>query len=401
MAKKIALGVSSSVSIYKACQILRGFQKNNHEIQVIMTKNATRLASPLLFSSLSGLRTIVDMYEEPDARTIRHVSLAEEISLLCVAPATANVIAKFAAGLADDFLSTFFLSARCPVLIAPAMNQAMYLHPQTQANIKLLKERGVFFIEPESGYLACKKEGLGRLAEPDRIVEAGLALISPDKSLAGKKVIVTAGPTREYLDPVRFLSNPSSGKMGYELAREARHRGGEVTLISGPTSLRTPYGVSLVKVESASEMNEALQARANEADIIIMAAAVLDFRFKTDFNKKIKKDRLPSALEIEKTPDIIASVSQGKLKHQVVVGFAAETEAVLENARQKMTAKNLDLIVANEVGKTTGFGSDDNEVLIVSPSGGVRHVPKASKREISRTILDVIGELLEQKQKDS
>ena len=266
--KKIALGVSSSIGIYKACEVLRGFQKNGLQVQVVMTKNATRLVSPLLFSSLSGLETIVDLFDEPAARTIGHVYLAKEISLLCVAPATANVLGKFANGVADDFLSTLFLAVRCPVLIAPAMNEAMFIHPRTQANIAVLRASGAEFVEPEQGYLACGDEGWGRLAEPEKIVREGLSLVGRTESLKGKTVLVTAGPTREFMDPVRFLSNPSSGKMGYELAAEAVRRGARVVLISGPSALLPPAGVKLQKVTTAAEMREA----------VLQAFAILVFR---------------------------------------------------------------------------------------------------------------------------
>jgi len=394
--KKIALGVSSSIGIYKACEVLRGFQKNGLQVQVVMTKNATRLVSPLLFSSLSGLETIVDLFDEPAARTIGHVSLAKEISLLCVAPATANVLGKFANGVADDFLSTLFLAVRCPVLIAPAMNEAMFIHPRTQANIAVLRASGAEFVEPEQGYLACGDEGWGRLAEPEKIVREGLSLVGRTESLKGKTVLVTAGPTREFMDPVRFLSNPSSGKMGYELAAEAVRRGARVVLISGPSALLPPAGVKLQKVTTAAEMREAVLQAFGKADIVLMAAAVSDFRFKDVRPAKAKKSDVAGALEIEQTEDILALLGKKK-KRQVLVGFAAETGDILRNAREKMAAKKADLMVANPVGGGRGFGSDENEVRIIQPSGRVRATPRLSKREISRILFDEIEAVLEKK----
>ena len=394
--KKIALGVSSSIGIYKACEVLRGFQKNGLQVQVVMTKNATRLVSPLLFSSLSGLETIVDLFDEPAARTIGHVSLAKEISLLCVAPATANVLGKFANGVADDFLSTLFLAVRCPVLIAPAMNEAMFIHPRTQANIAVLRASGAEFVEPEQGYLACGDEGWGRLAEPEKIVREGLSLVGRTESLKGKTVLVTAGPTREFMDPVRFLSNPSSGKMGYELAAEAVRRGARVVLISGPSALLPPAGAELHKVTTAAEMKEAVLQAFAKADIVLMAAAVSDFRFKDVRPAKAKKSDVAGALEIEQTEDILALLGKKK-KRQVLVGFAAETGDILRNAREKMAAKKADLMVANPVGGGRGFGSDENEVRIIQPSGRVRATPRLSKREISRILFDEIEAVLEKK----
>ncbi|MGD1008927.1 MAG: bifunctional phosphopantothenoylcysteine decarboxylase/phosphopantothenate--cysteine ligase CoaBC [Candidatus Aminicenantales bacterium] len=396
--KKIALGVSSSIGVYKACEVLRGFQKNGLQVQVVMTANATRLISPLLFSSLSGLETIVGLFDEPSARTIGHVSLAKEISLYCIAPATANVIGKLAAGVADDFLATLFLAVRCPVLVAPAMNEAMYLHPRTQANIASLKANGVDFVEPGKGYLACGDEGWGRLAEPEEIVEAGTALIGGAESLKGKRVLVTAGPTREFMDPVRFLSNPSSGKMGYELAKEALRRGAEVTLVSGPTSLLPPAGAKIENVTTAEEMKAAVLRAFPRADAVVMAAAVSDFRFKDVLPEKAKKRDLAGAVEIEQTEDILALLGKRK-KNQVLVGFAAETGDMIANARKKMAGKRADLMVANPVGEGRGFGTDDNEIHILHPSGKVRSMPRLGKREISRAIFDEIEGVLEKKRR--
>lgn len=396
--KKIALGVSSSIGIYKACEVLRGFEKAGFEVQVVMTKNATRLVSPLLFSSLSGLDTIVDLFDEPVARRVGHVAMAKEISLYCIAPATANVIGKLAHGVADDFLTTLFLAARCPVLLAPAMNEAMYLHPQTQANIEALKALGVEFVEPDQGYLACGDEGWGRLAEPETIVREGLSLVGGGKSLKGKVVLVTAGPTREFMDPVRFLSNPSSGKMGYELAREALRRGADVILVSGPATLPPPPGAKLERVTTAAEMKDAVLGAFPKADVVLMAAAVSDFRFQEVRPQKAKKADVAGTIAIERTEDILALLGRKK-KRQVLVGFAAETRDVIPNARKKMAEKGADLVVANPVGEGRGFGADTNEVHIIRPSGPIRSTPRLTKREVSRAILDEVEAVLEKKRR--
>ncbi|MCX6567631.1 MAG: bifunctional phosphopantothenoylcysteine decarboxylase/phosphopantothenate--cysteine ligase CoaBC [Candidatus Aminicenantes bacterium] len=397
--KKIALGISSSVGIYKACEVVRGFQKNGVEVQVVMTPNATRLISPLLFSSLTGKTAIVDLFEEPTARTVGHISLAKEIALLCVAPATANIIGKFAGGVADDFLSTLYLAVRSPILIAPAMNEAMYLHPRTQANIARLRALGVEFVDPEKGYLACGDEGWGRLAEPEVIVKEGLRLIGRTASLEGKTVLVTAGPTREHLDPVRFLSNPSSGKMGYELAREAVGRGAKVVLVSGPTALVPPAGARTEFVRTAAEMQAACLKAFPKADIVVMAAAVSDFRFKDVRPRKAAKSEVGPALAVERTPDILALLGGKKRPGQFLVGFAAETHDILAHARKKLAAKKADLMVANAVGEGQGFGTDGNAVRIIAASGPVQETGLLSKRELSRTIFDRIEAALEKKRR--
>ncbi len=389
---KIALGVSSSISIYKACEVLRGFQKKGIAVQVIMTPNAAKLVSPLLFSALSGKQTAVDLFGEGDSDRIAHISLAEEVSLLVLAPATANIIAKLASGVADDFLSTFYLAVRCPVLIVPAMNEAMYLHPQTQSNIRRLLAAGVEFVLPEKGYLACREEGWGRLPSPDRIVERGLQLLKRSESLKGRTILVTAGPTREPLDPVRYLSNRSSGRMGYELAGEALRRGARVVLISGPTSLYPPPGADLRAVETAAEMAREVKRHFGRADVLIMAAAVADFRVAGRSQQKIKKREASQALRLVPTEDILAALGRGRGRAgKIVVGFAAETEDVAANALRKLRAKNLDLVVANDVSRQDiGFDSESNQVVLIDRRGTAVESDKASKREISRLILDRI-----------
>jgi len=395
--EKIALGVSSSIAIYKACEIIRRFQEKKFQVQVIMTKNSTHFISPLLFSALSGRKTLVDPFEEESSASIEHVSLAKEISLLLVAPATANIIGKFASGVADDFLSTFFLVVRCPVLIAPAMNEAMYLHRQTQASIQRLKALGVRFVEPEKGQLACQEEGWGRLAASEKIIEEGLKLIKKSKSLKGKTILITAGPTHEPLDPVRFISNRSSGKMGYELAEEALSRGAEVILISGPTQLMPPSKAELKQVKTAGDMAKEVQKSFPRADVVIMAAAVSDFRFAEISSQKIKKGELAKRVELIQTPDILRNLGQKK-KGKVLVGFAAETQNVVDNALRKMKEKKLDLVVANDVSqKEIGFESDFNQVSIVNPKGKVFQTERMSKREISQIIFDKIEEIIGRK----
>lgn len=396
---KVALGVSSSIGLYKACEVVRGFQKAGCEVQVVMTPNAAKLVSPLLFSSLAGTRTIVAMFEEPERREIEHIALAKEIALLCVAPATANVIGKFAGGVADDFLSTLFLAARAPVLIAPAMNEAMYLDPKTQANMDRLKALGAEFVEPEKGYLACGDTGWGRLAEPPAIVAAGMRVLARTKSLEGRTVLVTAGPTREHLDPVRFLSNPSTGKMGYELAREALARGAETVLVTGPTALVPPAGARTVAVTTAEEMKAACLEAFPAADIVVMAAAVSDFRFRETRARKAAKSEFGPSLAIERTPDILALLGAKKKPGQLLVGFAAETHDVTDRARAKMKAKGADLMVANAVGAGKGFGTDDNAVRIIAPSGPVEETGRRSKREISRAIFDRVEAALAKKRR--
>ena len=391
---KIVLGVCSSISIYKACEIVRGFQREDFRVQVIMTKNASRFISPLLFGALSGQKVLLDFFQPQEKQEISHVALAQEASLLVVAPATANIIGKFASGIADDFLSTFYMAVSCPVLVAPAMNEAMYFQRQTQDNILKLKASGVRFIEPEKGYLACQKEGWGRLASVEKIVQEGLKLVRKSQSLQGKRILITAGPTREFLDSVRFLSNRSSGKMGYELAGEAARRGAEVVLVAGPTHLFPPPQVKFIPVQTAGEMAREVQKVYKKSDIIIMAAAVSDFKFASFFPGKIKKNRLSRKVELVQTEDILKNVGRNK-GHKIMVGFAAETEDITSHALEKIREKNLDLIIANNILEDgIGFESDFNQVSIVYPDGKVIQTEKRSKLEISQIILDKIEEII-------
>ncbi len=393
----IALGVSSSISVYKACEVIRRFQDKNCQVQVIMTRNASQLISPLLLSALSGREVIVNPFEEKQSQRIAHVSLAKEASLLLVAPATANILGKFASGVADDFLSTFYTTVECPVLIAPAMNEAMYCHRQTQQNIRKLKGLGVKFVEPEIGYLACKDTGWGRLASPDKIVEEGLMIIKKSESLKDKTILVTAGPTREFLDPVRFLTNRSSGKMGYELAEEALRRGAEVVLVSGPTNLFPPSRAELKQVQTAEEMKKEVLKHFPKADIVIMSAAVSDFMFAKAVSNKVKKEKLGENIKIAPTPDILVELGRKK-GSKVLVGFAAETEDVVNNALKKLKKKGLDLVVANNVqAEGIGFESDFNQVSIVFPGGKSIQTDKMTKIEISQIILDKVEEIVGKK----
>jgi len=352
------------------------------------------MISPLLFSALSGHKVLIDALGDDRPETIDHVALTKDAELLCVAPATANIIGKFASGVADDFLSTFFTVVDCPVLMAPAMNQAMYFHRQTQQNIQKLKASGVRFVEPEKGYLACRDEGWGRLAPIERIVEEGLRLIKQAKSLKGKKVLVTAGPTREFLDPVRYLTNRSSGKMGYELAEEALRRGASVVLVSGPTHIFPPQGVDIKRVETAAEMEREVSRHFDAADILIMAAAVSDFKFTEIASKKVKKKDVGKSLDLVQTKDVLKSLGKKKAG-KILVGFAAETENIVKNALKKLKEKNLDLIVANNVlEEGVGFESDYNQVSLVSLDGKSTQTGKKSKLEISRIIFDKVEEII-------
>ena len=395
--RKVVLGVCSSISIYKACEVIRGFQKKKFQVQVVMTMNASRLISPLLFSSLSGQNVLIDPFEEEYSEKIAHVNLSREISLLVVAPATANMIGKFASGVADDFLSTFYLTVKCPVVVAPAMNEAMFLQHQTQLNIRKLQALGVKFVEPEKGFLACQEEGWGRLAAPEKIVETSLRLIKGSESLKGKTILITAGPTREFLDPVRFLTNRSSGKMGYEIAEEALRRGAQVILISGPTHIFPPQRVEFRQVQTAQEMEKEVSKHYPQADIVIMAAAISDFRFARMLPQKVKKQELEEKVKLAPTQDILKKLGKKKGK-KVLVGFAAETENIVENALRKIREKNLDLIVANDVSiEGIGFESDLNLVSLIFPDGRTIQTKKRSKQEISQKVLDTIEDIIGKK----
>jgi len=385
----VALGVSGGIAAYKACEIVRGLDQAGVEVQVILTRHATEFITPLTLQTLSRRKVLLDQFDLDEARTVRHVELTRKISAFVVAPATANVVAKLAQGIADDLLSTFHLAVTVPVVVAPAMNTRMWLHPATQQNLRTLRARGVTIIDPESGWLAEDESGPGRLAEPGLIVEATLAAARRSQALAGKRVVVTAGPTREPLDPVRFLSNRSSGKMGFALAAALARRGAEVELISGPVDLATPHGVTRADVSTAAEMRAAVHQRRVGADAVFMAAAVSDFVTEPAVSK-IKKGGGGLALELERGPDILAEMGSRR-EEKMLVGFAAETDDLLQNARAKLERKKADFIVANDVsGHDVGIEADDNAVTILGRDGQVWPVARASKQEVAEAILNLL-----------
>jgi phosphopantothenoylcysteine decarboxylase/phosphopantothenate--cysteine ligase len=390
---KVALGVSGGIAAYKAAEIVRLLQDRGVRVQVIMTGSAQEFVRPLTFAALSGEKVITDMFADYERQpnidsAVEHISVAQGIDALLVAPATANIIAKFAHGIADDFLTTLYLATKAPVIIAPAMNVNMWEHPATRENLDVLMRRGVHVVEPESGYLACGMVGAGRLAGNETIVDAVMQMAAP-QDLAGETVLITAGPTREPIDPVRFISNRSSGKMGYALAEAALRRGARVILVSGPTALKPPASADLVLVETAEEMREAVLKRLPEATVLIGAAAVGDYRPKTAVSKKIKREG-PMVMALEPTSDIIAEVASIAKPNLLLIGFAAETDNVLENARQKLARKGLHAIVVNDVScPGIGFDSDRNAVTIITPATEIT-VPENSKLDIAHSILDAV-----------
>jgi phosphopantothenoylcysteine decarboxylase/phosphopantothenate--cysteine ligase len=389
----VVLGVTGCIGAYKACEVLRELQRREADVHVVMTAAATRFVTPMTFEALSRHPVFHDQWAPGANGEIRHISLADEADLLLVAPATANILGKLARGIADDALSTLYLATRAPVLVAPAMNVNMLEHPAVQENLATLRARGVGVVEPGSGYLACGWLGKGRLAEVDEIVDAAFAVLARRRDLEGETVLVTAGPTVEDIDPVRYVSNGSSGKMGYRLAEAARDRGARVILVSGPTSLAPPHGVEVVAVRSAEEMQRAVVDRVGAATVVVAAAAVSDYRPAAASTSKIKKTDGPVRLELVRTPDILQGLGKAK-GGRVLVGFAAETEDLVANARKKLEAKNLDLVVANDVTAAgAGFGADTNAVVLLRRDGGRVDVPVASKREVAERILDEVRAL--------
>lgn len=389
----VVLGVTGCIGAYKACEVLRELQRRDVEVRVVMTAAATRFVTPMTFEALSRHPVFHDQWALGVNGDIRHVSLADEADLLLVAPATANILGKFARGIADDPLSTLYLATRAAVLVAPAMNVNMLEHPAVQENLATLRARGVGVVEPGSGYLACGWLGKGRLAEVGEIVDAAMAALARRRDLEGETVLVTAGPTVEDVDPVRFVSNRSSGKMGYRLAEAARDRGARVILVSGPTSLAAPHGVEVVAVRSAEEMQRAVADRVGPATVVIAAAAVSDYRPAAASPSKIKKTDGAVTLELVRTPDILKGLGEAK-GGRVLVGFAAETEDLVANARKKLEAKSLDLVVANDVTAAgAGFGGDTNAAVLLRRDGGRVDVPLASKREVAERILDEVRAL--------
>jgi len=393
---KIALGVSGGIAAYKSAEIVRLLQDRGIRVQVVMTRAAQEFVRPLTFAALSGEKVITDLFGSEDSQAnvesaIEHIAIAQAIDALVVAPATADILAKFAQGTANDFLSTLYLATTAPVVVAPAMNVNMWNHAATQANLEILRKRGVHIVDPGSGYLACGMTGAGRLAENETIVAAVMEALGASQDLAGETVLITAGPTREKIDPVRYLTNRSSGRMGYALAEAALRRGARVLLVSGPTSIMPPGAAELTRVETAEEMRAAVLKMLPESSVIIMTAAVADFRPKAAAAEKIKR-KGPMTLELEPTGDILAEVARHK-KSQIIVGFAAETDNVLENARKKLASKSLDAIVANDVSREgVGFDSDRNAVTIIS-NEEVTEVPETSKWEVAQRVLDQVVKL--------
>ena len=391
--RKIVLGVTGGIAAYKACDLVSRLKKQGAQVRVVLTQHACQFVPPLTFETLSGNAAYTDAFDRK--YEIGHVSLAKWGELFIVAPATANAMAKFACGIADDLLSTTFLAMQGQVLIAPAMNTAMWKNAATQANLETLKARGVRFVGPESGFLACGDEDVGRMSEPEAIVRAAIDLLNPVQDLAGKRVLVTAGPTVERIDPVRYITNRSTGKMGYAIAAAAARRGAEVLLISGPTSLACPAGVKRIAIESSAQLCENVLANGEEADIVIQAAAPADFRPRVCADQKIKKTGENMTLELEATTDIAAELGKRKHAGQVLVAFAAETNDVLENAQKKLVKKNADLIVANDVSRSdAGFGVDTNIITLISRTDA-RALEKMTKTQAADAILSRIGELLQ------
>jgi phosphopantothenoylcysteine decarboxylase / phosphopantothenate---cysteine ligase len=393
---KIALGVSGGIACYKAAEILRRLQDRSFDVVVVMTKGAAQFVTPLTFRALSGNKVYMDIFEgaasdADPASAYDHIFLAQSIDLFLVAPATANCLAKMAAGLADDFFTTFHLAVKAPVVVAPAMNTRMWEHASVQANLRTLEERGVRVVLPDTGRMACATYGPGRLAEVETIVEYVSSLLARGQDLKGRRVLVTAGPTVEDIDPVRFISNRSSGKMGVAIARAARDRGAAVTLVSGPTDLEFP---GTVRVRSTEDMRREVMSRFDAVDVVIKAAAPLDFRPKNVASQKIKKSHAAPSMELEPTPDILQELGARK-NGKILVGFAAETEDFARNAGAKLKAKNLDFIVVNPVGgPDSGFDSDTNRASIMDASGGVQEIPLTTKAAMAEAILDRVVKLL-------
>jgi phosphopantothenoylcysteine decarboxylase/phosphopantothenate--cysteine ligase len=398
--RRVALGVTGGIAAYKAAEILRGLQRADCIVRVAMTKRACEFITPLTFRALSGSHVIVDDYAPDNPDPIAHITFSQSVDLLLVAPATANIIAKFANGIADDFLTSTYLASNAPVLIAPAMNTTMWNHPATQRNLRQLREDGVRVVEPDAGEMACGTVGPGRLSEPERIVAAALEILSEMKQPAkqdmkGERVLITAGATREEIDPVRFLSNRSSGRMGFALAEAARARGAEVTLVAGATSIQPPAAVHFKSALSAEEMRCAVMDEISGSTIFIAAAAVADYRPMARASSKIKKAGENLTLVLEPTPDILAEVSKARTNGLLVIGFAAETDNVLEHARSKLERKNLDAIVANDITREgAGFDTQTNIITIITrASASPIELPLMSKQDAAERILDEIVRL--------
>ncbi len=388
--KNVVIGVTGGVAVYKALDVISRLKKKDINVDVIMTKSACEFVTPLSFQSLSQNAVIKNMFDEPKVFEIQHISLAKKADVLVVVPATANIIGKVANGIADDMLSTTIMATNAKVIFAPAMNTNMYNNPIVKENIKKLKSYGYEFINPSSGRLACGDVGDGKLADTEEIAEMILSHLHEPKDLVGKKVLVTAGPTRANIDPVRFLTNRSTGKMGYAIAEEARDRGAEVVLVSGPTSIKAPLGVKIIKVETNEEMLNAVKAEFDTSDIVVKSAAVSDYKPKTYSDKKIKKGPGNLNIELERDNDILKELGTLK-KHQILVGFAAESNDVIENAHIKLKKKNLDYIVANNITESNaGFGSDTNRVTVINRDGKEISLDNMSKRLVGHELFNMI-----------
>lgn len=396
--KKVALAVSGGIAAYKAAEILRGLQKAGCTVRVAMTRRACEFVQPLTFRALSGAHVVVDDYAPDNPDPIAHITFSQTVDLFLVAPATANLIGKFANGIADDFVSSTYLAATSPVLIAPAMNTAMWEHPATRRNLAKLKADGVHIVDPDEGEMACGTFGPGRLSDPERVVAAALDVLNANQinqDLASEHLLITAGATREPLDPVRFLSNKSSGRMGFAIANAAIARGARVTVVAGHTTATAPADVNLVSVSSAEEMRQAVLERLPEASVFIASAAVADYRPVVRSDHKMKKSQASLTIELERTPDILREISAARRDGQLVIGFAAESENVLHNAKQKLETKQLDAIVANDITRQgAGFDSETNEVTILSGDGKAPiHVPLMPKVNVANIILDEVVRL--------
>ena len=396
---RIALGVCGGIAAYKAVEILRGLQQAGCTVRVAMTKRACEFIQPLTFRAISGQHVVVDDYAPDNPDPIAHITFSQTVDLLLVAPATANMIAKFAHGIADDFLSSTYLACSAPVLIAPAMNTMMWQHPATKRNLEQLRNDNVSILEPDTGEMACGTFGPGRLSQPEQIVAAALAILDGRapilRDLAGERVLITAGATREAIDPVRFISNRSSGRMGFSLAQAAKQRGAEVTVVAGVTTIPVPAGIKVVNVETAQEMANAVDQEIGAASIFIGAAAVADYRPTEQATQKIKKTQPSLTISLERTPDILSKVSTARRDGTLVIGFAAETENVFENARQKLRSKGVDILVANDVSRRdAGFDSANNAVAIFTPADDEPiELPLMSKEATAHRILDTVVKL--------
>lgn len=388
--KTIVLGVTGGIACFKAAALASMLKKQHADVQVLMTKNATEFVTPLTFEQLTGNKALVDTFDRNFVHAVEHIAVADRADFVLIAPATANVIAKLAHGLADDMLTTTVLACRCKKAIAPAMNTGMFENPVTQDNIETLRRYGWEIVDPATGRLACGTEGKGRLPEPEDLLEVCMHALAHEKDLCGKRVLVTAGPTQEALDPVRYLTNHSSGRMGYAIAKAAARRGAKVTLVSGPTALKKPAYVDTVDVVSAQDMFDAVTARAQDADIIIKAAAVADYRPATVADNKIKKADDALSIPLERTKDILAALGNSKRPGQFLCGFSMETENLLENSRKKLGKKNLDMVAANNLKvEGAGFGVDTNVLTLITPDGTV-DLPLMSKDAAADALLDAI-----------